>query len=304
MAQFSIKEAVKFSFAVYGKHLTLLLTVSALVGASVWFATVVPRYVSQKLGIEHHLIRQDSNAAGMSYDEAKAYPLTITQEKTEGMFARISTRPLESAALILVTVFVWTLFLFLLLGCMKLGLNFVDRNSGSLTDLFAPSARQMMRFFFSSIFYCWYIIAVFKAFFFMRRIIDVILKKYLSDQVFLPCMYLLLSGVIIILMYGLTAYIFYGYCIADNSELAGWSALKLSTKITKGSLSRIVVAIVIFSILAAVVGYLINMLVIMTGVVGVMGEKQEITRFLCALLTTPFSIPYFSYIYRSLTRKA
>ncbi len=311
MAQFSIKEAVIFSFASCGKHFVLLFTASALLGASVWFATVAPRYVSQKLGIEHHLIHQDINAVGISYDEAKADPSTITQYRACGMQCRaeemissIFARPQESIVLIVVTFFVWAWFLILLLGCMNLGLSLVDKNAGSLIDFFAPSARQIMRFLLSCIFYFWYTVAAFKAFFFMRRIIEAILKKYLSAEVFLPCMYLLLSGVIIILIHGLTAYVFYGYCIVDDSKLGGWSALKLSTKITKGSLSRIIVALLIFALFAGVVGYLINMLVILSGVVGVMGEKQEVTRFACTLLTTPFSIPYFSYIYRSLTRKA
>ena len=304
MAQFSIKEAVKFSFAAYGKHLVLLLTASAIAGASLWFATVAPRYVSQKLGTEHYLIRQDSNAVGISYDEAKADPSTITQQGAEGIIGRIFARPLESATLILVTLFGWLLYLILMLGCMKLGLSLVDKNSGSLQLLFQISARQMMRFMGASFVLILSLLILAAALGTMPTLCGMLCAPFFGPSL-THIIYFVLSGCVVAVVFAwLLRSIFYGYCIVDKSTVGMFDALSMSREIIYGSMWRIVAALLIFAVLAGVIGYLINMVVIVSGVVGVMGEKQEVTRFACALFTTPFSIPYFSYIYRSLTRKA
>jgi hypothetical protein len=306
MAQFSIKEAVKFSFAAYGRHLVLLLTASALVGASVWFARVAPRSVSQKLGIEPHLIRQDTKVVGMSYDEAKADPSTITQERAEGIVSRIFARPLESGALLLVTIFAWILFLFLLLGCMKLGLSLVDKNTGSLQLLFQISARQMRCFFGASLLFGLVLfILLMTAGVLLGVPMFALTLKGTSIPLFLRFGVLLLGSIVaVIVLAWALRFFFYGYCIVDKPTIGVFNALGMSSEITCGSMWRIVAALLIFTGLVAGVEYLINMLVILSGVVGVMGEKQEVTRFACVVLITPFSIPYFSYIYRRCTQKS
>ena len=304
MAQFSIKEAVKFSFAAYGKHVVLLLSASALVGASLWLATVAPRYISQKLGIEHHLIRQDINAAGVPYDEAKADPSTITQQKTEGMIARISARPLESGALILVTIFAWALFLMLLLGCMKLGLSLVDKNAGSLRLMFQISARQMMRFMgAASVFGVGVLIVV--AFF----LLPIFTCFMMSRQGPPPIAILLVFGLIlgctsVALFAWILRSFFFGFCIVDKPTIGMFDALGMSSEMAHGSRWRIITALLIFTLLVLIIGYFANAFILMSGMVGVIGYAQEVTRFACVLLIAPFSISYFSYIYRSLTRKA
>jgi len=300
MAQFSIKEAVKFSFVSYGRHLALLLSASAIVGGSFWFATVAPRYVSQKLGIEHHLIRQDTDIAGISYDEAKVDPSIITQRPAEGIFGRISARPLESVALILVTFFVWALFLFLLLGCMKLGLTIVDKNSGLLCLLFQISARQMMRFIGASLIF-WLSLSIPVGALGMSLFTFMMMYPPKPIAIMVG---LVLGVCVMAVFFWSLRFIFYGYCIVDKPRIGMFDALSMSITITDGSRWRIVASLCIFAVLAWVVRYIINASLVLSGSVEVMKYGIKSARFVCILVIMPFFIPYFSYIYRSLTRKA
>jgi len=302
MSQFSSKNAIEFSFTAYAKEYVLLLVVSAIVGGSFWFATVAPRYVSQKLGIEHHLILQDTDIAGISYDEAKVDPLIITQRPAEGIVGRISARPLESVALILVTFFVWALFLFLLLGCMKLGLTIVDKNTASLRIFFQISARQIMKFFGISLCFISLIFGVSG----VARVFEMFVMGPVG---FGPSSWMNLCSVIgmalvliVVLFYGVLIYFFSAYGIVDIPTQGVCDSIKKSSSMVGGFYGRLVLAVLLFSILAAVVEYLINMLVVMSGVAGMISYAHIC--FACGLVIAPFFIPYFSYIYRSLTRKA
>jgi hypothetical protein len=302
MAQFSIKEAVTFSFVSYGKHFVLLLSASAIVGASLWLATVGPRYVAEKLGIEHHLIRQDSNAVGISYDEAKADPSTITQSGAEGIVGRISARPLESAALILVTAFVWALFLFLLLGCMKLGLNLVDKNSGSLGFVFQISTCQMMKFFGISLCFISLIFGVSG----VARVFEMFVMGPVdfgpSSWIDLCSVIGMALVIILVLLYGLFIYLLSVYGIVDMPLQAGGDTIKKSISIVWNSYGQLVLAVLFFFLLAGTVGYSLNMLIFMNGMMGMIGYAHIC--FAYGILIALFFIPYFSYIYRSFVAKA
>jgi hypothetical protein len=302
MAQFSIKESVKFSFAAYGKHCVLLLSASALVGASLWVATVAPRYVSQKLGIEHHLIRQDTTAVGISYNEAKADPSTITQQGAEGMISRIFARPQESVTLILVTVFGWGLFLMLLLGCMKLGLSLVDKTAGSLQLFLNTPFDQMMRFAAASM-----LIGLLVGGLFVGIGVSFVLKIFLKGIVGSALGKLLAlvlgSSLVIFLFVTLLRYVFYGYCLVDNPALSAVGALERSRKITRSSLWALGGAALVYGLFVITLGYGVNVVLILTGIREMMGKNPELIQVVCTVLITPFTITYFSFIYRALTQQ-
>ena len=304
MAQFSIKEAVKFSFVAYGKHCVLLLSASALVGTSLWLATVAPRYVSQKLDIEHYLIRQDINAAGISYDEAKADPSLITQCGAEGIVGRISARPVESAALILVIVLVCGLFFILMLGCMKLGLSLIDKNSGSLRLMFQISVRQIMKFVGASFVLMLNLLILAATLGTLPTLCGILCAPFFGPSLAHIIYFVLSVCVVAAVFVWVLRSFFYGYCIVDKPTIGMFEAFGMSREITHGSMCRLITLLFIFAVLVLVVRYIIDASILLSGSVEVMKHGIDCARFVCILVIMPFFISCFSYIYRSITRKA
>lgn len=309
MAQFLIKDAVKFSFATYRKHFTLLLMVSIIVGASLQVALMVPHYVSQQLGVKHfHLVHGDVASTGLPYEQAQADLSNIERKVSQNLFALISAYVAQTRAdylviVGLVTALVWVWYLFLLLGCMRLGLALVDTDRGSLKLLLQSSLAQVMKFLVFFLFYCAYVWTIFRFFAFLGAIVQDLVKAYCDSEVLLPVFYPVMVISIFAMLYLMVTYVFFGYCIVDNPAIGLDSTLKVSGKLIAASQGRIVCAIFLFISCAALLGYLVNVAVLVSGAAGAIGYHHEIVTMLCGLVTIPCAISYFSYIYRLLSKK-
>ncbi len=154
MAQFSVKEAIVFSFSKYLKHFVLLTGAMLVLEVFPVAYLNVPRYVAQKLHIEHVL---DATFT-LRYDQ----PLVQTgQDIASQILTYSQSAPAHLLLLVwLVILLSGGLHFFLGLGFVNLGLTLVDKDRGSLKLLFQVSFAQTARFFGSLILLCGYLLVM------------------------------------------------------------------------------------------------------------------------------------------------
>lgn len=305
MAQFSVKEGVRFSLSAYGKHFVLLLSASVLVGASYWLATVAPRFVAEKLGV-HQVMDVDmvsmmqQPAQGKETDQSK-----MVMQKVQEVSTKISMH-LQSApkhlllVVLLVFLFVWGLYLMLVLGMMKLGLSIKDRDSGSLGLLFSVSARQVMRFIGASILFGLYTICCVIGIAVLTIPFAMLCKGLLGDKVTILLSVILWIALIVAMMCWLLGYVFYGYCIVDKATIGARQALRMSRDVSRGARRRIFAAVLIVMMVGGACMFIANKLMAMCGSCSIEQQRMLVT-IIVLIVNYPFSVPFFSYMYRSLS---
>ncbi len=304
MAQFSVKEGVRFSLSAYGKHLVLLLSATALVAGSYWLATVAPRFVAEKLGV--HQVLDVNMVAMMQQPQGQATDQsTMVLQKVQEVTAKISTH-LQTAPkhllgiVLLVFLLVWGFYLMMALGLMKLALAIKDKNSGSLEILFSASLRQVMRFVGSSILLGLYAVCGLIGIAVLTIPFAMLCKGLLGDKVTMILSAILWIVLVITVLCWLVSYIFYGYCIADKPNLGAREALRMSRDISHGSRGRLISAILMMFTIGSIVMFITNKLVMM-GCACTAEKQSMLTTLIVMVVTYPFSMPFFSYIYRSLS---
>ena len=264
MAQFSVKEAAKYSLSTYGKHFVLLLSASALVAGSYWFATKAPRFVAEKLGV-HQVLDVDMVAMmqqpqGQATDQSTMV-LQKVQEVTAKIFTHLQVAPKHLLTLVLlVFLLVWGLYLTLILGLMKLVLTIKDKDSASCKGILSHN---------------------------MTILLAVILWIALAVAMF--CW--------------LVGYCFYGYCIVDKPTIGAREALRMSRDLSRGSRGRLIAAVTFLAALGMIGMFIVNKLMMMGGCACAPEQQRAVAALAVMVVTYPFTMPFFSYIYRSLSVK-
>lgn len=307
MAQFSVKEAARFSLSAYGKHFVLLLSAAALVAGSYWFATVAPRFVAEKLGVHQVLDVDMVTVAEQPQDQATDQSKMVLQ-KVQEVTAKISTHlqaaPKHLLALVLlVFLFVWGLYLTLVLGMMKLGLSIKDKDSGSLALLVQVSGRQVMRFIGASLLFGLYLICALIGMAVLTIPFAILCKGLLGESATILLSASLWIVLAVALLCWLVGYCFYGYCIVDKPNLGAREALRMSREISHGSRRRIIAAVALLGALGAVAMFVAHKVMAMSGCACSLAQRNMIASLAIMVVTYPFSIPFFSYMYRSLSTK-
>jgi hypothetical protein len=308
MAQFSVKEAAKFSLSAYGKHFVLLLSAATLVAGSYWFATVAPRFVAEKLGV-HQVLDVDvvtmmqQPAQGEETDQSRMV-LQKVQEVTAKISTHLQTAPKHLLAVVLlVFLLVWGLYLTLVLGMMKLGLSLRDKNSGSVALLLQVSPRQVMRFIGASLLFGLYLICAFIGMAVLTIPFAILCKGVLGEKVTMLLTAALWVILLVAMLCWLVGYFFYGYCIVDKANLGAREALRMSRDISHGSRRRIIAAALLLGALGAVTMFIVNKVMMISGCACSLEQQRLITSLAVMIVTWPFSIPFFSFMYRSLSSK-
>lgn len=308
MAQFSVKEGIKFSLSAYGRHFVLLVSAAVLVGASYWLATVAPRFVAEKLGV-HQVMDVDmvsmmqQPAQGQETDQSKMV-LQKVQEVSTKISMHLQAAPKHLLAVVLlVFLFVWGLYLMLVLGMMKLGLSIKDRDSGSLALLFSVSARQVMRFIGASILFGLYAICCVIGIAVLTIPFAMLCKGLLGDKVTMLLSVILWVALVVAMVCWLIGYVFYGYCIVDKANVGARQALRMSRDVSRGARRRIFAAVIVVGMVGAVCMFLANKVLAMCGTCS-LEQQRMLATILVLIVSYPFSVPFFSYMYRSLSGTA
>ena len=306
MAQFSVKEAAKFSLSAYGKHFVLLLSAASLVAGSYWVATMAPRFVAEKLGV-HQVLDVDmvtmmqQPMQGQQETDQSRMVLQKVQEVTAKISMHLQAAPKHLLALVLlVFLLVWGVYLSLILGMMKLGLSIKDRDSGSLALLLEVSPRQVLRFVGATLLFGLYLICAVIGMAVLTIPFAMVCKGLLGDTLAMLLTASLWVVLAVALLCWLVGYAFYGYCIADKSNLGAREALRMSRAISQGSRRRIIAAVLLLGALGIATLVVANKLV-MTGCACPVEQQRMIAQLAVMVVTYPFTIPFFSYIYRSLS---
>ncbi len=308
MAQFSVKEAAKFSLSAYGKHFVLLLSAAALVAGSYWFATVAPRFVAEKLGVHQVLdvetvTMMQQPVQGEETDQSRMV-LQKVQEVTTKISMHLQTAPKHLLALVLlVFLLVWGLYLTLVLGMMKLGLSIKDKDSGSLALLLQVSPRQVLRFIGATLLFGLYALCAVIGIAVLSIPFAMVCKGLLGDGVTMFLSVSLWIVLAVAMLCWLIGYCFYGYCIVDKANLGAREALRMSRDIAHGSRRRIIAACLLLFALGGVVMFIANKAIMMSGCACPLAQQRMIASLVIMVVTYPFSIPFFSYMYRSLSTK-
>ena len=304
MAQFSVRDGIRFSFSTYGKHCVLLLSAAALVAGSYWFSTVAPRFVAEKLGVHQVLDIDMVSVMQQPQDQAtdqSTMVLRKVQEVTSKVSMHLQAAPKHLLALVLLVFLLsWGLYLMMVLGFIKLVLTLKDKNSGSLELLFSVSARQVMRFIGGSILFMLYVICVLIGMSVLTIPFAMLCKGILGDGIALLLTLLLWLVLVVAMLFWAVGYMFYGFCIIDKPTIGAREALRMSRDISSGSRRHIVTAVIVAMLFASILMFVINKLVMMSCACSL--EQQKLVVMLAVMVVGyPFSMPFFSYIYRSLT---
>lgn len=304
MAQFSIKKALGFSFSAYGKHLVLLLCASSLIGVSMWLCNAAPRYVAQRLGVYKTMAVDLTPAAqsGAALTDQSKMVLQKVQKVTAKVATHLKTTSKSLLGIVfLVFLLAWGLYLFLILGFMKLGLHLTDKNNGSLEFLFESSLRQVFRFIGATLLLGLYAICGIIGIGVLTTPFAMLCTGLLGDSVTIVLSLGLWVVLFVAVMCWLVGYAFYGYCIVDKPNIGARDALRMSRDMSHGSRGRIILAFVLVSMIVGVVVFAINKLFFMNGM-SMMQYRVAAAQVASTIVISPFWILFCSFIYRSLSK--
>lgn len=311
MARFSIREALSFSFSMYGKHFVLVMCAALLVGSSHQFFKMAPRFVAEKLGAYREIDVAMSVIPQDGQTDQSAAVLQKVQEVTAKISTHIQTTPKHMLGLIFLTWLVsWIFYLGMAFGFMNLALHLKDKGTGSLALMAAVSFRQIMRFVGAFILYILYVICGIIGASILTVPFAMICKGFLGDAitgVFAIILWIVLFGAVLVWM---VSYAFFGFCIADKATVGAREALRMSREVTRGSRWHLIVALMVASFVAMPVLFAIHKLVsmgssetMMSMMSGGMSQRVALAQLLSVTVVAPFWMLYLVSIYRSLQTK-
>lgn len=315
MAQVSIKEALKFSFSTYARHIVLFLMVGALVGVSAWAGKMAPRLLAQKLGcmpliVESEQIVIETPSAPSTAQSDMA--VKSVQNVTSKLTTCLSNAPVHHVvALVLLALALWFWNMLLFLGVVKLGLTLKDTGKGSIATLF-EARHVFFRWLGGCILFALYAISMILGmalltvpFIYVARLFFHNNMAYLA---LLTSVGTLVLGVA--MSFWAVRYIFFGYCLLDNRAHGVRDALSESRKVVKGHAVKLVAALFTFALLVLAVlmpifvAGIFFKTVTLTNVEDMQSirSKVEILSAILSGVLLPLGSLYMASIYRGLTR--
>lgn len=305
MAQFSIREAVRFSFSAYARHIGVCLAAGVIIGASLFLAYVGPRLVAQKVGVYQMAVVETTSTMDPSLaqgtDQSKM-ALKRVQEVTTRVVAHIQAAPKHFLLLVfLVAVTVWLLYMFLIIGLTKLSLAIRDTGKGSLALLFEGGS-VLLRWVAASILFGLYFICMF-----LGASILTIPFAYLchalvkSDSATAIITIFVWVVLLLAILFWAVSYMFFGYLLLDGKAKGARESLRMSQGLSRDHRAKIVAALVVLIGVLSCVTILVKQVLMLTGVDAL--QDIYLRNSMSALFTAPLSSLYFASIYRSLTTR-
>jgi|GEM_PF-1729030 len=323
MAQFSIRETLNFSLSAYARHIVLLLCGSVMLAGSLWLAHMAPRMVAEKLGAHVQIDMDMSQAPAEEQTEQAAEILQKVQRVTALISGHLQAAPKHALAIaFLVWLCCWALYLFLLVGFMKLCLVLKDKDSASINLMVSASTRQVLRFVGAFALYFLYAFCVVIGISVLTIPLGMLLKGILGGMV-TGILGITLWVVLLIASFcWLVGYAFFGFCIVDKANVGVRDAFRMSKEITRGSRWHLLGAFVAASMVSFIV------MLIVTKIAGIVSpdmaepamenpsaiahafmqfghmsvEKRTAVQAIVTALTSPFWVLYAASLYRSLQR--
>ncbi len=314
MAQVSIKEALKFSFFTYARHIVLFLMVGALVGVSAWAGKMAPRLLAQKLGcmpliVESEQIVIETPPAPSTAQSDMA--VKSVQNVTSKLTTCLSNAPVHHVvALVLLALALWFWNMLLFLGVVKLGLTLKDTGKESIATLF-EARHVFFRWLGGCILFALYAISMILGMALLTIPLMHVLRMFIPSQAALASLTGVVGFALILgMFFWAIRYVFFGYCLLDNRAHGVRDALSESRKVVKGHAVKLVAALFTFAL--AVIAVLIPLfmagifskVITLTNVQDMQSirSKVEILSAILSGVLLPLGSLYMASIYRGLTR--
>ena len=208
-------------------------------------------------------------------------------------------------ALLLVALLGYTLFFFLGLGFMNLCLTLKDTGHGSLKLIFSSKFSQVKRFSVGAVLYFLSMFILFVCALFAIIPMTMLCKFFLSDKITIIVSAAVCLCVMAAAMVWVMGYMFFGFCVLENSTIGSFEALRMSAALSKGHRGRIVKTLFLTFLVVMVPLTVLLAAVLVMGKMLSLGDytSAALLNYTSILITYPLFFLCCSYLYRSLQIK-
>jgi hypothetical protein len=306
MAQFSIREALRFSCLAYAKHVALLLAAGLLVGASLWMTSAVPLLVAQKLGIptvtiDMLSVEPATDSPSLSGTIQSQRALAKVQEAIKVIIVHIQNTPKHHLLLLLILcVGLWLLHMFFVMGLVKNSLAIRDTGKGSVALLFEAGS-VFWRWIGATLLFGSYLMCMVLGMSVLTIPFAFIVHAIVHTDNATALIALGTWAVLLLaILLWAASYLFFGFCLLDNKPKGARQALSMSQDLAKGSRIKIVATVVILSLIGYTIEFLIKKSVALTEVMVL--QDMIVIKALTVVFLIPLVSLCLASMYRSLSR--
>lgn len=304
MAQFSIREALRFSFSAYAKHAGELLLAACLVAAAGALMKVGPAYMGGRLGVEMGEIfsPEDLQDDSVSSSQGIVQPKTSV-EKVRGAVSKVVNRlqaipRLDLCIMIGLSLLFWFLHLFCSMGLMRLALSLTQTNRESWALFFTPGP-ILFKWIGASILAVIYFVLAFIAVTAVMIPFSYILNQLIANEATVATATLVTWLVLFLAVIAwFVGYILFGYCLLDHKATTSYDSLHMSQNLTRGSHLKLIGATIIMVAVIIAVAALVKAVAKFSGVACL--QDEFVTTAIASIFTNPFVVLYLASIYRNL----
>lgn len=260
MAKFSIKNTVESGLSAFFQHLGLMLMVGLTLGVTQWGYQNVPRMVARKLGVVSIQMPQKLATSVKMENKHNSKLLNtkdtlhnvgekIGESLTAKAYAHIGTSNKSDLLMIAVVwIVMLLLWIFVLLGTVRVALDIVNKNKSSYSQLFSQSG-LMLRYVGLGFVYILLTLCIMLGSSVAGGLVGVVVGVPLSLLGFslLPAYFVGSFVWIGVTVYFLMRYMLGVYCMVDKN-LGIHKSLSCSYELTKGSVVKLLLLFVLMMI--------------------------------------------------------
>ncbi len=291
MAQFSIREALSFSFQTYRQHVVVLLVAGCLVGGSLLLWQEGPSFVAKKLGVYMPLMPHEPLNIPSGTEQSEM-AINRIHDVTQRLSMHLQSAPKHLLLLVLlVAILLLCLHVFCTMALIRVCLSLATTKKASINDLF-KSERIGTAIGAFALFTLYFMCVVLGA---SLLTVPVILVLKAVAGIRTAAVVGMLSWAIFFVgvAFWTVGYLFFPFVVVDNLKAGARKALSISQTITTGLRLPLVGAVIVASILF---GLITSGIFILLGMIGMQGMMN--LRLACAAaVTSPFWFLYLGSIY-------
>ncbi len=294
MTQFSIREALGFSFSTFRHHVGVLLVAGALVGLSFFLWQEGPAFVAKRVGVYMPLAPQDALNIPSGTEQSQM-AITRIHEATQKLSMHLQTAPRHLLLLVLLATLAFlALHIFYVMALVRVALDLATKQKASFNDLF-KAERVMTSLAAFAVFLIYFMCVILGAALLTVPVI-LVLKAIIGVKtagVFGIISWLLFSvGV----SFWAVGYMFFPFVLVDNAKAGARQSLSISQTITTSARLRLVGAIIVAQLVFGLMAYA-GILVL--GMVGL--QDLPVVRFSIATsVIAPLYCLFLASIYNSI----
>lgn len=292
MAQFSIRQSIKFAFTAYAKHWMVLLGASVLLGLSGYLLQVAPRMVAQRIGAYQAVVVDQE----MDMSQPVMQRFNVITAK---LSAHIENAPKHLLLLLfLVLLACWIIHVFFMCGLIRVSLRVKDKDAASL-ELVLEDKPVVFNAMGVIVVVALYAICMLIGIAILSTPVVLLLKTVLGAGMIRVMMGM--TGLVVVLFaftFWVVGYMFTLFCVVDKPKTGVRAALVMSKTLVSGLRVKLIGALFILSVIVLPLSLLLKNLLMMGGV-----TEMALQHAIAAIILSPIMYLYLTYIYRNLNSK-